>query len=40
MKAIDTHTNNIEVAIKVIKNKPAFHRQAKMEVELLQYLNG
>lgn len=40
VKAIDTHANNTEVAIKVIKNKPAFHRQAKMEVELLQYLNG
>ena len=40
VKAIDTHANNVEVAIKVIKNKPAFHRQAKMEVELLQYLNG
>ena len=40
VKAIDTQQGNIEVAIKVIKNKPAFHRQAKMEVELLQYLNG
>jgi hypothetical protein len=40
VKAIDTQAGNVEVAIKVIKNKPAFHRQAKMEVELLQYLNG
>ena len=31
---------NMEVAIKVIKSKPAFHRQAKMEVELLEYLNS
>ena len=40
VKAIDTQQGNVEVAIKVIKNKPAFHRQAKMEVELLQYLNS
>lgn len=28
-----------EVAIKIIKNKPAFHRQAKIEIELLTLLN-
>jgi len=39
VKATDTHMNNVGVAIKMIKNKPVFHRFAKMEVELLQYLN-
>ena len=38
VKALDTH-QNVDVAIKVIKNKPAFHKQAKMEVELLEELN-
>ena len=28
-----------EVAIKIIKNKPAFHRQAKIEIELLLLIN-
>ena len=40
VKAIDTQQGNVEVAIKVIKSIPAFHQQAKMEVELLEYLNG
>ena len=39
VKAIDTQQGNVEVAIKVIKSIPAFHQQAKMEVELLEYLN-
>jgi hypothetical protein len=33
-------TGRCEVAIKIIKNKPAFHRQAKIEIELLTLLNG
>ena len=32
-------TGRCEVAIKIIKNKPAFHKQARMEVELLEELN-
>jgi dual specificity tyrosine-phosphorylation-regulated kinase 1 len=38
VKATDLQTKD-EVAIKIIKNKPAFHKQAKMEVELLVELN-
>eukprot|EP01044_Picomonas_judraskeda_P007950 COSAG03_NODE_882_length_5497_cov_99.987959_1_plen_533_part_00 len=33
-------TGQCEVAIKIIKNKPAFHRQAKVEIELLTLLNS
>eukprot|EP01043_Picozoa_sp_COSAG02_P058905 COSAG02_NODE_7412_length_3027_cov_10.277664_4_plen_472_part_00 len=33
-------TGRCEVAIKIIKNKPAFHRQAKVEIELLALLNS
>jgi hypothetical protein len=38
VKALDTRAH-CDVAIKIIKNKPAFHKQAKMEVELLEELN-
>jgi len=38
VKAHDSVTN-CAVAIKIIKNKPAFHKQAKTEVELLEELN-
>lgn len=31
--------DSVDVAIKIIKNKPAFYKQAKTEVELLEYLN-
>lgn len=38
VKAIDLETNE-DVAIKVIKNKPAFFKQAKVEIRLLEMLN-
>jgi len=38
VKAIDLETNE-DVAIKVIKNKPAFFKQAKVEIRLLELLN-
>ncbi|KJE89380.1 dual-specificity tyrosine-(Y)-phosphorylation regulated kinase 1B [Capsaspora owczarzaki ATCC 30864] len=38
VQAIDRHTNEM-VAIKVIKNKHAFSMQAKIEIELLEYMN-
>ena len=43
VKAVDTSAPGpapCEVAIKIIKNKPAFHRQAKIEIELLQRINS
>eukprot|EP01052_Picozoa_sp_SAG31_P019258 SAG31_NODE_1397_length_8506_cov_13.069585_6_plen_581_part_00 len=39
VKARD-RVDNVEVAIKIIKNKPAFYKQAKTEVELLEFLNS
>ncbi|KAL5214169.1 hypothetical protein ABZP36_003321 [Zizania latifolia] len=38
VKCLDTETNNY-VAVKVIKNQPAFYHQAIMEVSLLRALN-
>ena len=37
VRARDIHSHE-EVAIKIIKNKPAFHMQAQIEIKLLEFL--
>lgn len=37
VKAID-HKSKQEIALKIIKNKPRFHEQAREEIEILNYL--
>ena len=37
MKAKD-HRNNIEVALKIIRNERRFHRQAQEEIRILEHL--
>lgn len=37
VRARELHTDE-EVAIKIIKNKPAFHMQAQIEIKLLEFL--